>query len=75
MPERSDESIVINDNTLELKIDEFDEIVSIQLLSITGQLVRTSYTNHLDLTGLPSGVYTTVVNTENKRISKKIVLL
>ena len=57
-----------------LEEESIEEITSIQIYSATGQLLRTCNGNQLDIHGLPAGTYMVVYNSENIKITKKIIL-
>lgn len=71
--EIKDGEIEINDNIVQVNGMQ-EKISNIQIYSVSGILLRISYTNQLDLQGLPAGLYTAVIQTENNQISKKIIL-
>ena len=55
--------------------ENIENITSVQIFSITGQLLRKCYTNKLDLGGLLPGIYTIVFYSDDKIVTtKKIVL-
>lgn len=54
--------------------EPIDSISSIRIYSVTGQLVRTCYTDQPDLIGLPSGIYTIVFKSNNNTKTQKIIL-
>lgn len=56
-----------------LEMDVYGDVNSICVYSITGQLIYTSHSNQIDIQGLPSGIYTTLINTNNGQISRKIL--
>ena len=51
-----------------------DDFSSVYIYSITGQLLRSCNNNELDIQGLPSGIYTIVLNSKNEQITKKIII-
>ena len=57
-----------------LSIEELDNITSVLIYSMTGQLLRTSETNKPDLQGLPTGIYTIVFRSDNSQTIQKIVI-
>ena len=71
--EQKEGNIEIKDYTLFVN-GVSDNIISVYIYSITGQLLLTSHTNQIDLQGLPAGLYTAVIQTENNQFSKKVIL-
>jgi hypothetical protein len=58
----------------DVNIEGLDNVESIYIYSITGQLLRVSFNQQIDLQGLPAGIYTIVLNSNNNCITKKILL-
>ncbi len=55
--------------------DEYvDDFQFVNIFSMTGQLMCTSYTSQPDLVSLPSGIYTMVYYYKEHKVTKKIVL-
>lgn len=54
---------------------DLGDIVSIRIYSVTGQLLRTCYTNQPEFQGLPAGTYMVVVKSKDNQTTQKIVLL
>lgn len=73
LTEIQDENIIIKDDIVQLETDVYGDVNSICVYSITGQLIYTSHSNQIDLQGLPSGIYTTLINTNNGQICRKIL--
>lgn len=73
LTEIQDENIIVKDDIVQLETDVYGDVNSICVYSITGQLIYTSHSNQIDLQGLPSGIYTTLINTNNGQISRKIL--
>ena len=55
-------------------IDSLKDVRSIQIYSITGQLMRTFDSKEMSLQGLPAGTYLVVVQTTDNTATKKITL-
>jgi hypothetical protein len=73
LTEIQDENIIVKDDIVQLETDVYGDVNSICVYSITGQLIYTSHSNQIDLQGLPSGIYTTLINTNNGQISRKML--
>lgn len=69
--ETVDSQINIEDNILSLNLDN---IQSVYIYSITGQLVFARNISQINLNRFPSGIYTIVINADNYKITKKIIL-
>ena len=54
--------------------ENMDNITSVQVFSVTGQLLRTSQTCEIDLQGLPIGTYMVVYNSDTNPIIQKIIV-
>jgi Secretion system C-terminal sorting domain len=62
-----------NPTTGILTVDTESAVISIRLINISGQALLTSNETTLDLSGLPDGVYTLVVQTTTGQVARKIV--
>ncbi len=62
-----DENLIINPSF-------FENIQSVQLLSVTGQLLRSSSTNNLNLQELSAGLYIVIIKSDNQLYSKTFII-
>ena len=69
--------ILIKNDILFLNTATFGNIKTIEIHSMTGQLLLTVHSqNQIHIQGLPAGIYAaTITNKENKQFTKKITLL
>lgn len=71
-PKSDDVNVLIENNILHINLDN---IKSVHVYSITGQLLLMQNTNMIDIQSLPNGVYTILIDTDKSRITKKILVL
>lgn len=55
-------------------IDGLEDAQSIQIYSVTGQLMRTSDNKELNIQDLPPGIYMVVTQADDKIVTKKIII-
>ena len=66
---------IVSNSHISAESEEFtDDIISVNIYSMTGQLLRTCDDAKPNLQGLPAGTYMVVYNSNNNSITQKLVL-
>lgn len=63
-------NVVIENNVLHTNLNDIE---SIHIFSITGQLLLSQNANIINLQSLPAGMYSVVININHNHITKKII--
>ena len=73
LTEIQDKNIIVKDNVAQFETGTNDAVLSICVYSVTGQLMLINYTNQVDLSNLPMGAYTVIVNTNTGIVTQKVM--
>ena len=71
---QTSESLLQKDGFLHINENQFPELQSVNIYSMTGQLLQSGNGYEINLAGLASGMYIAVIKTNNQQYSQQIVV-